>query len=361
MSLRAIANMFMSWIDVVAHALLTTSARLQASRCVRLVEADGGLFHVEVTGGRGSARIAEEQVRIIPGEAGAALPPTLPPALSAALRGSQLELVLRPDRFLFRPLELPSRAAEFLQGIVHAQIDRLTPWSASDAAFGWTRPSEIGKDRMVVTVAATTRALMHSYMKALAAFGPRSLTVTTAPQAAAPGSEPIKVFEHSLRGETGLKLARGVLAAAFMLMVLAAGISVAGSQLVLDSLDTEQQELSQRIAHYRASFLGTAAGTPSQQQALERRKRETPASVLAIEALSHALPDHTYVTELRIEGDKLQVIGVTRDAPALIELIEQSPHFSRATFFAPTTRSSEDAGERFHIETRIKPVFEPRS
>jgi general secretion pathway protein L len=136
---------------------------------------------------------------------------------------------------------------------------------------------------------------------------------------------------------------------------------VTGSPFVLGSLDTEQQELLQRIARYRASFLGNTAGTPSQQQALERRKHETAASVLAIEALSQVLPDHTYVTELRIEGDKLQVIGVTRDAPGLIELIEQSPHFARATFFAPTTRSSEDAGERFHIETHIKPVFEPRT
>jgi general secretion pathway protein L len=357
MPLRAIANLFMSWIDVVAHALLAIGARFQSSRCVRLLEADAGLFNVEITSGRGSVRIAEQQVRIVPGGTDAAIPAPL----AAALRGSQLELALKPDRFLFRPLELPSRAAEFLQGIVHAQIDRLTPWSASDAAFGWTRPSEIGKDRIVVTVAATTRALMHSYTQALTSFGARSLTVTTTPQTAVPGSEPIRVFEHSMRGETGLQLARGVLAAAVMLMVLAAGLSMTGSQLVLDALDTEQQELSQRIARYRASFLGTSAGTLSQQQALERRKRETAASVLAIEALSQALPDHTYVTELRIEGDKLQVIGVTRDAPALIELIEQSPHFTRATFFAPTTRSAEDAGERFHIETRIKPVFEPRS
>jgi general secretion pathway protein L len=357
MSLRAIADMFMSWIDVVAHALLAIGARFRSPRCVRLVEADDGLFNIEFTGGRGSAQIAEQQVRINPAGAGA----TLSPAVSAALRGSQLELALKPDRFLFRPLELPSRAAEFLQGIVHAQIDRLTPWSASDAAFGWTRPSEIGKDRIVMTVAATTRALMHSYLQALTPFGPRSLMVTATPHAAAPAAESIRVFEHSLRGETGLQLARSALAAAIMLMVLAAGISVTGSQLVLDTFDTEQQALSQRIARYRASLLGTAAGTPSHQRALERRKHETPASVLAIEALSQALPDHTYVTELRIEGDKLQVIGVTRDAPALIELIEQSPHFMRATFFAPTTRSSEDASERFHIETRIKPVFEPRS
>jgi len=356
MPLRAIANIFVTWIDVVARALLATGARFKSSRRVRLVEADCDLFNIEITGGRASARSTKKQVRITPGGAAA-----LPAALARAVRGSQLELALKPDRFLFRPLELPSRAAEFLQGIVHAQIDRLTPWSASDAAFGCTRPSEIGKDRIVVTVAATTRALMQSYTQALSPFGARSLTVTTVPQAAGPGAEPIRIFEHSLRGETGLQFARSALAAAVVLMVVAASISVTGSQLVLDSLDAEQQQLTQRIARYRATFIGTAAGTPSQQQALERRKHATPASVIAIEALSQALPDHTYVTELRIEGDKLQVIGVTRDAPALIELIEQSPHFARATFFAPTTRSSEDAGERFHIETRIKPVFEPRS
>jgi general secretion pathway protein L len=133
-------------------------------------------------------------------------------------------------------------------------------------------------------------------------------------------------------------------------------VSVSVAAYVSDNLATQESALARQISARRAAIrAGGDGGDRSPTAVLERRKHETPASVIVLEALSQVLPDHTYVTELHLAGTKLQIVGITRDAPSLISLIEQSGHFTRATFYAPTTRSPSDPGERFHIETRIQP------
>jgi general secretion pathway protein L len=146
-----------------------------------------------------------------------------------------------------------------------------------------------------------------------------------------------------------------VIGALAVAAVVADGIG--GSQI-----DARHADVTSRIAAQRAKLrAGSDAARDSALAAIERRRHETPSSVIVLEALSQIFPDHTYVTELRIQGDKMQVVGITRDAPSLIRLIEQSQHFTRATFFAPTTRSPSESGEHFHIEARIEPVFTPHS
>src|SRR3954469_1769603 len=339
---------FSRWIDTTAQAIVGLTASFGTRKTVQVIEEDGGAFVIQSDRAARSG-LPFERVQIADGKIAGAHPDSI----MAMLNGSRAELKLRPARVLFRPLELPQRATEFIAGVVRAQIDRLTPWSANDAAFGWSPPTEAGADRIVVTVAATARAGVQPVVDALIAAGAKAVAVT----ATLPDAAPITVHERSASGSLDVARVRRVLVSVLIVAGLLAGVSLTVAGLAGMKLATEQEELTQRIAQRRMAIrLGREGGpVATPLRALERRKHESPSSVIVLEALSQVLPDHTYVTELHLAGNKLQFVGITRDAPSLIPLIEQSQHFTRATFYAPTTRSSSDPGERFHIEARIEP------
>jgi general secretion pathway protein L len=349
--LRQIGESFSRWIDSVAenvHSLIDRWRGVQ--RRVQLIEQEQDTFTLHAVGSTNDASLPDQRIRIAQG----AIAETLSADWLETFRGSRAELVLRPTRFMFRPLELPKRAAEFLDGIVRAQIDRLTPWTVSEAVYSWTPPIEAGNERIQLTVAATARAQVTPYVQALAALGATAIVVSTVPQEAAAGAAPLKVFEQQSRGALEITRIRRVLMLVLAAAAAMAVISIGVSSIAADSLDSEQQDLTRQISKRRAAMRQDGGNA---QRMLERRKQTTAASVIILEALSKVLPDHTFVTELRVEGGKVQVTGLTRDAPSLIRLIEQSPHFERATFFAPTTQQPGEPGERFHIEARIKPHF----
>jgi general secretion pathway protein L len=353
---RQILEALSRWIDSVTATLLALHGQLAARATVRLVEREPGSFVFEPRSG--GPALPSGPLRI---ENGALKPAD--PAVTAALSGTRVEVLLDPGRFLFKSLELPKRAAEFLAGVVRSQIDRLTPWNPADSAFGWTAPAETGPDRIAITVAATGRALVEPFVRALADLGASSIVLTTKPPGAA---APVPVLEHNARNGHRHERARRALVLVLALVAIGGLAAVAIDTVASQGIDNAQREVARRIADRRAALLAARDGGLSDpetaaRRALERRKAEAPFSVLVIETLSQVLPDHTYVTELRIEGDQLRVVGVTRDAPSLIRLIEQSGRFTRATFFAPTTRSPAETGERFHIEARIEPPLAPRS
>jgi general secretion pathway protein L len=348
---------FSRWIDGAA-SFIASSWQFATPCTVKLVEAETGEFTICNTQ-QPNADSPTNRIGIADGRIVAAEP------VAAMLRGSRIELTLRPDRFLFRPLELPKRASEFLDGIVRAQIDRLTPWNALEAAFGWSKPSPAANDRIMVTVVATARSLITPYIQGVANFGVQSIAVFTTlpePQAAA---DLVMVAEERSAGFLEIDKIRRILSFALMTLGAAAVTALTASAVISIALDAQNNNLAQQITSFRAAVATSreaAAGSlAAAQHTLEVRKHTAPPSVIAVEALSRILPDDTYTTELRIEDNKIQLVGVTHNAPALIDLIERSGLFARATFFAPTTHSSSEAGEHFHIEALIQQVNRPRS
>ncbi|MBN8989408.1 MAG: PilN domain-containing protein [Rhizobiales bacterium] len=349
--LEQVATALSLWVDTVARVARAPLANMKTVRRIEAVEDDEHVLEMQLAP-RTRTRDGELppcRIQIREGD----VSPSLPAHWAAAVRGGSVELALRPSRFVFRALELPNRAAEFLDGIIRSQIDRLTPWNADETAFHWTAPRTAG-DRISLTVVATGRAPMVALARTFFDLGATSVEISTATAE----QERVIVYARQAGGSAGFDRLRACLVAVLTTTGILAMLTAGVSGFVADSYDAQQQQISRRISEQRAIMQGNqggAAGSPLEM--LVRRKQTTPSSVLVLEELSALLPDHTYATEVRIDGDKLQIVGLTRDAPSLIQILEQSPHFSSAGFFAPTTRAANDPGERFHIEARLRPQF----
>ena len=353
--LEQLTAVFLLWVDAVARTLGAAVERFRPRRQINVIEDDeAGGFMVQL------AQAPKGRAGSLPPRriefAKDAISSPLPPEWAAAFRDSRVELILQSSRFLFRPIELPKRAGEFLEGIVRAQIDRLTPWHATEACYHWTPPAEIAGERISLTVAATARAVTAPLAQALFGLGVASVDVATV----VPGTSDVCITVLTQRAgkSGGLSRVRAALLVGFLGTGLLAAMSIGTSEILGARYDDQAQVVQRRIAERRALIRDNRGGPGgSALELLERRKQSASSSVMVIEALSGLLPDHTFATEVRIDADKLQIVGITRDAPSLIGLLEQSPHFTRATFFAPTTRAPNDPGERFHIEAKIIPYF----
>ena len=351
----AIGAVFSRWIDSVVESALALLGRFSSSSTVRFVEEADGEFVLYVN--NDVAGTTRDPIRIIEGH----IESEKTAKLAAIPPGSKIEMVLRSDRFIFRPIELPNRAIEFMPGIVRSQIDRLTPWNAADAAFGWSKPIEADAERMVVTIAATALALIRPCIQAFANAGTQSIAVfTTLPHAGAADSDPIKVWEERGKGTKDIRQFKRLIISILAAAGISAGVALGVDAIISVNLSGQQKALARQIYSARAA-LGiarnsglTSAATLNQE--LVQRKHDAPIVVLVVETLSKLLPDNTYLTELHVEGNKMRISGMTRDAASLIGLIEQSGRFTRATFFAPTTRSPSSSVENFHLEAIIQPL-----
>jgi general secretion pathway protein L len=346
-------DLFGEWIVAVDAAIRAAMVRMVPRRHILFVEGDGNSFTARVTSQRKGGFLPQTSFRLVHGRP----EPALSPEWRAALRGSRIDILMRPDQVLFRPVDFPRQATDFLDGMIRAQIDRLTPWTAGEAVFGITPPVPIANERIALTLAATSKQLIQPLLKLAADSGAASVAGLVSVPEAGREAEAVRVFDSPLANAAGVAIdAPRLLRLTLLGAGLAAVASLAISAYAGNMLDAEQQELQHGIAQRRAALRIDQPGG-SAETMLAKRKQTSPSSVMVLDAISRVLPDSTYVTELRVEGNKMQVVGLTQDAPSLIRLIEQSPEFARATFFAPTTRDQNDPGQRFHIEAHITPYF----
>ena len=254
--LTMIKGVYNLWLASVANVISRRISGLSSAHVIRFVESETGelLLHGNVQSA--DAPLQNKQLIIVDDR----LENTGSPSSPISLSGCDVELVLRSERFLWQPLDLPARAAEFLDGIVQSQIDRLTPWTSDQAAYGWNTPIPQESDRISITIAAASMDSMIPYAQAFAGYGARSTSIYTE---TCDDETPtlIKVLDKRTSTRLDAVGIRHTLNVVLLVMATAAIVSIGASMLVGGYMNARQEELASKIAAFRGKFSGDASSS----------------------------------------------------------------------------------------------------
>lgn len=232
-------------------------------------------------------------------------------------------LLLPASAGLRRRLTLPVAAADRLRDVVAFEIDRQTPFAASDVHYDARVIARRG-DQLDVELVVVPRA---TFDKALAALGPLGATLVGVDVVDGEGralginlltdgqrrrrSDPWRVWNHVF----------------IVVALLAFGV---GLWQILENRRQVAAELK-READQHGSQARQAAAAKRQLidrveglRFLQDARTGRPTAVEVIDELARRLPDTTYIEKLAIEDTRLTLIGQSSEASALVIKLEGS-------------------------------------
>jgi len=284
--------------------------------------------------------------------------------VSRAAHNSFVVLEFPADKVVMRRITVPTQARKFLSGVIRNQIERLSPWPANGVVYGFAAEAGAGDATVVeVRILMAARTDVDAARQDLAALGlpvdrivARGSDTEAADETAGSVTLWSRLADTSPERHGSLVRAIGIgIAASVTVSLLLGSWTLLSAAAIRD--ESEEVAARSRVLQRQAQTGRTAASTASIPPA-ERAwllKETSISSVILIEALSRALPDTAYVSEIRLEKESLRIMGLAGDAPALLAPLERSDHLTDVHFFAPTARGPDGKLFRFSIEAHVEP------
>jgi general secretion pathway protein L len=272
----------------------------------------------------------------------------------------ELGLVLSPGAGLARRIELPSAAAENLRQAIGYELNRYTPFKASDVYFDYRVLKRVPGERgLTVQIAVAPKIRVDPWLSLLAKAGVRPAAVVFADDLSAERM-PLNLLPIERRVNTASRIsASNTLLAALALILFAAALAVPVLQkrqaiTALNPL-VESAKREAEGADRLKKELDTLVEI---YDFLLQRKHTYPAVTIVMNELTRILPDGTWLQQLNLrshpKGWEIQIQGETTISSRLASVIEDSPLFRDAGFKSPLVKGQAPGSERFHLGAELE-------
>jgi len=262
-------------------------------------------------------------------------------------------LLLDLDSILSRELKLPMAAESNLAQVLSFEMDRQTPFKASDVYFDWKileRGGDSGQLTMQLFVAP--RNEVDELVNTVTGRGFQLAGVDIADGERTLGLNllPIERRTYSVNPKTRLNFALGVASAFLLALVMAQSLYLKAHQVTeLEEAITDVQGEARQVMQIKQRIEDTseAAGF------LAMRRAEAPLAIEILADITGILPDDTYLDRLVITKSSVQMQGKSQNAQQLIELVNESPLLNDASFRGSTRLDARSGLEIFEVNAEV--------
>jgi Tfp pilus assembly PilM family ATPase len=153
------------------------------------------------------------------------------------------------------------------------------------------------------------------------------------------------------RRKHNLKLTIGLATAAVFLLIglfvnkiIHQNVTIAGLDRQLTDVKKQAESLQKIDREY--DYLGNFINT------LNSIEKKFPSKLPILAELSKTLAKDTWLTNIKIDKNNMEISGYSKTASRLVPIIENSPYFSKTRFVGSITNRKE--GEKFTIRTELQ-------
>ena len=271
-------------------------------------------------------------------------------------RSTEIVVNVPADRILRRSLRLPLEAAENLREVLAFQMERYTPFKASEIAYDYrVTATDIAARKVAVDLAILPRTTFEQAASIADLFGLAAHRIGVVDDPEQEGSFNFRLYEDSSDPQAARRrLISALTMAATILVIVASCLPLYFDHRALTAYEARLSEA--RTAALQAETLRkrlTAAMNLS--GVVIGRRAQTPTVTSLLADLTNRLPDGTWLTQLQIRKGTLILSGVSSSSAPLIYRLEASPHLAQVHFSSPVTSDLGVGGERFDIMAQVMP------
>jgi len=272
--------------------------------------------------------------------------------LSPAMARVPRWLLLPGGAVLRRRLTLPAAAADRLREVLGYEIDRQTPFAAADVSYDARQLGRRGGDQIEAELVVVPRATLQA---ALAAPGPLAPTLAGVDVAESDG-RPLGVNLASGAARRREDPARG--RNLVLLLVAALALAAGMWQMLVNreaAADFFAQQVEAEVERARSASLERRQLVDLIEGGafLRAERAGRPTMVEVMDELARRLPDDTYLEKLSVEGDRILLIGLSREASALVARLQGSTLWSEPALAGALQPDPRTRMDRFTLTATL--------